>query len=262
MRGSIKIQRRLIVAKKAVVTGASEGIGKVFAERLAAEGYAVTAVARNEVNLKKLIAALGQGHQYVVADLATQSGQASVAKLLAAEHQDLLVNNAGIGTFGGFAEVDAERQLGMLRLNCEALVNLSHAFLVHARAGDALVNVSSTLAFTPMPGFSLYCATKAFVTAFSEGLWFEQKARNVYVMNLCPGITETNFQINAGGKRENVPANLAQTPEQVVDVAMAALAARATPTVISGGKNRLFASMSRLMSRKRLVSVMGKMMKA
>ena len=248
--------------KRALVTGASEGIGRSFAKHLAAEGHQITAIARTEAKLKELIAELGAGHKYVVADLATAAGQEAVVRAVKAEHHDVLVNNAGVGTVGAFAAVDADRQLAMMRLNCEALVTLSHAFLSGAKAGDALINVSSTLAFTPMPGFALYCATKAFVTSFSESLWFEQKGRGVYVMNLCPGITDTNFQVSAGGRKEDLPANLSQTPDQVVAVAMAALKSRGKPTVISGGRNVMFASMSRIMPRKALVNTMGKMMKA
>jgi short-subunit dehydrogenase len=218
------------------------------------------AVARNEAKLKSLLSELGAGHSHLVADLSTVAGQDLVAAELGRAPYDLLINNAGVGTTGSFTDVPVERQLAMLRLNCEAVVKLSHAFLSRAKAGDALLNVSSTLAFTPMPGFGLYCATKSFVTTFSESLWFEQSKRGVFVMDLCPGITATNFQVAAGGKQEDLPKGLSQTPEQVVDVAWDALRARAKPTVISGPKNKVFASLSRVMSRKRLVSTMGRMM--
>ncbi len=250
------------MSKKALVTGASEGIGFAFAKKLASEGFTITAVARTETKLKDLIKELGTGHDYLVADLATDAGQKKTVDELMGTHYDLLVNNAGVGVVGEFADAPIERQLQMVRLNCEAVLCLSHAFLKKSKSGDALINVSSTLAFLPMPSIGLYCATKAFVTSFSESLWYEQKKRGVFVMDLCPGITATNFQTNAGGKKEDLPEGMAQTPEEVVANAIRALKARRTPTVISGVKNQVFASMSRAMPRKSVVSMMGKMMKA
>jgi uncharacterized protein len=245
--------------KKALVTGASEGIGRVFAKRLASEGYAVTLVARNESKLKEAVAEVGSGAGFVVADLSTPEGQAKVAAEIEKGNFQLLVNNAGVGTVGGFTDVPLEKQLAMLRLNVEALVRFSYVFLKNAKAGDALVNVSSTLAFIPMPSLGLYSATKALVTSFTESLWFEQKSKGVFVMDLCPGVTSTRFQSNAGGSLDDLPKGMAQTPEAVVEFAMSALKARHSPTAISGIKNRLFAGMTRLMSRKTTVSMMGKM---
>jgi hypothetical protein len=111
-----------------------------------------------------------------------------------------------------------------------------------------------------MASIGLYCATKAFVTSFSESLWFEQKSKGVFVMDLCPGITSTNFQVHAGGRAEDLPKNMAQTPEQVVDNALKAVVSRSQPTIISGVKNLMFASMSRLVPRKSFVTMLGKMM--
>ena len=246
--------------KKALVTGASEGIGNSFAKKLAKDGYTITAVARNESKLKELISAIGSEHKYIIADLSTESGQKLITEELSKTHYNLLVNNAGVGVVGGFADTDIEKQISMMRLNCEAVVRLAHAFLKSAASGDSLINVSSTLAFTPMPGIGLYSATKSFVTAFSEIVWFEQKSRGVFVMDLCPGITSTQFQVNAGGRMEDLPKNMAQTPDQVVDNALNALRSRTEPTVISGVKNKIFAGMSRVMPRRSLVSMMGKMM--
>ncbi len=246
--------------KKALVTGASEGIGNIFAKELAKQGYEITAVARNEAKLKELIQALGPEHSLIAADLSTEAGQKKVVAELTSQHYDLLVNNAGVGTIGSFAEADIDRQVAMMRLNCEAVVRLAHAFVSKSQSGDAVINVSSTLAFMPMPSFGLYCATKAFVTSFSETLWFELKSRGVFVMDLCPGITSTGFQVHSGGKVEDLPKNLAQTPEQVVQTALKALASRTNPTVITGIKNVMFTGMSRFVPRKTLVNFMGKMM--
>ncbi len=245
--------------KQALVTGASEGIGYVFAKRLAAEGYDVTAVARNEGKLKQLVAEIGGGHSYIVADLTTEAGQDKISQTIAGRHFDLLINNAGIAAMGKFTDIPLKKHVDVLTLNCETMVKLSYAYLKTASAGDALINVSSALAFMPMPVLGLYSATKAFVTSFSESLWFEQKRRGVYVMGLCPGITSTNFNEHSGGGNEATPKLMTQTPGQLVDTAMRALNSRKKPTVISGTVNNVFAFMSRLMSRKAIVSMMGPM---
>lgn len=245
------------MGKRALVTGASEGIGYVFAKRLAASGYAVTAVARNEGKLKQLVAEMGNGHSYIAADLTTAAGQEAILQAISAAHFDLLINNAGIAAMGTFTDIPLKKHIDVLTLNCETVVKLSHAYLKTAVAGDALINVSSALAFMPMPMIGLYSATKAFVTSFSESLWFDQKSRGVYVMGLCPGITSTKFNEHSGGGTAATPKLMTQTSEQLVDAAMKALACRCKPTVISGGVNNVFAFMSRLMSRKAIVSMMG-----
>lgn len=249
------------MARTAMVTGASEGIGYELAKKLAKNGYLITGVARNEIKLKALVLELGAGHKYVVADLSNIAGQEKVASALTTQHYDLLVNNAGVGLVGQFTDIPVDKQLNMMSLNCGAIVRLSHAYLKTSQAGDTLINVSSTLAFTPMPGLGLYCATKSFVTAFTECLWYEQRKRGVYVLGLHPGITSTNFQVNAGGRVEDLPKGLAQTPEQVADVVIEALQARLSPTIISGIKNKIFAGMFRFMPRKAMVNMTGGMMK-
>ena len=245
-------------SKKALVTGASEGIGRAFARRLAADGYVVTVVARNEPRLKELIKDINsKDHTYYLADLSTPQGTDEIAKELASTHYNLCINNAGFGTYGNFYQSDLSRLNTMIRLNCDALVALSHAFLQNAKKGDALINVSSALAFMPMPSAGVYSATKAFVTSFSESLWHEQKKRGVYVMDLCPGVTATNFHERSGGNEEDrPPAAITQTPEEVVSVAMKALAERCCPTVVSGVKNRLITNLVRLMPRKHIVGMM------
>lgn len=245
--------------KTAMVTGASEGIGRVFAKRLAAEGYIVTAVARTESKLQSLIAELGEGHRYLVADLSRDEDIDRIAEDLRKEHYDLLVNNAGVGTYGAFQDADLAAIRKMMRLNCDAPLMLAQAFLHQSRSGDALINVSSMLGMVPFPSSTAYSATKAFLLNWSEGLWYEQKPRGVYVMALCPGITATNFHVASGGTDQNKPPeNMAQTPEAVVDEAMVALKSRSECTVVPGGRNRMMAFMTtRVMGRQRAVSMMG-----
>jgi hypothetical protein len=241
---------------RALVTGASEGIGRAFAVRLAREGYAVTAVARNEARLQALMAELGTGHTYRVADLSTAEGIAALTTHVAETPYALLINNAAIGLYGDFAALPLADVQGLLRLNVDALVTLSHAFLQRARSGDALVNVSSILAFLPMPGNGIYAATKSFVTAFTEGLWHQQRPRGVYVLGVHPGATATEFHVRAGGQRRRV-GGMTQSPEQVVEETMRALRRRRSPTLVTGRHNRLFVLAIRLLSRRAVVTAMG-----
>ena len=239
-------------AKRALVTGASEGLGRAFARRLEAEGYRVAAVARNETRLKDLMRELGgDAHSYVVADLSTREGVERISTMLAQSHYDLLVNNAGAGQRGPFHQADLAALQRMIRLNCEAVVALSHAFLWSAKSGDSLVNVSGLQALLPIPGMGAYRATKSFIMSFSEALWAEQKDRGVYVMGLCPGATATDFLKKAGAKEgEGPPAAITQSPDEVVDRAMKTLKKRAKSTVIASSRRlMLLAAISRLLPR-------------
>ncbi|MFG3009561.1 SDR family NAD(P)-dependent oxidoreductase [Streptomyces cinerochromogenes] len=238
--------------RTAVVTGASAGIGREFARRLAATGYRVIAVARHEDRLRALTDEIGPGHGYVTADLTTAAGRQQVADLFTRERVHLLVNNAGIAVTGRFATVPLERTLEMMRLNCDALVTLAHAFLARARPGDTLLNVSSTLAYAPTPELGAYSATKAFVTSFSEALWAEHIKSGVHVLSLCPGMTATESQ-----PHPDVPAALVQTPQQVVGAALQALHRRNRPTVVSGTGNKLFAVAARALPRRVLLTALG-----
>ncbi|MEV6137543.1 SDR family NAD(P)-dependent oxidoreductase [Nocardia sp. NPDC051990] len=230
---------------KALVTGASAGIGRAFATSLAAAGYSVTAVARRQDALDDLLAQLGNGHDHLVADLADPAGLAATAKLLHTTDYRLLVNNAGTAAPGDFSATPLESAFTTLDLNCRAMITLAHAFLEGAEPGSALVNVSSTLGHTPKPGMAVYSATKAFVTAFSESLWHEQKSRGVHVTALCPGITLTESQTAQG-----IPAWLTQSPEQVVDRARKALSDKAGPVVLTSRTNRLTTGALRLLPRR------------
>ncbi len=244
--------------RRALVTGASEGIGRAFARRLAREGYTVTAVARNEARLRELAAELGAGHAFRVADLAAPPDVAALAAHVSASSYDLLVNNAAVGLYGRFADLPEDRIQALLRVNVEALVALSHAFLRTARPGDALVNVSSILAFMPLPSNGIYSASKAFVTSFSESLWQEQRARGVYVLGLCPGGTATEFHLRAGAGGRRAAGGMTQRPEQVVAEALEALRARRCPTVVTGWRNRMVVLLTRLISRRWVVSLLGR----
>lgn len=247
-------------AKRALVTGASSGIGREFAVQLARRGYCVTIVARRADKLRELLSALhGDGHRVLVADLAQEDGVRAVTDALATEHCQLLVNNAGYSVLEPFYHSPLARQQDILSVNCGAVLALAHAFLQQARRGDALINLASVVSYLPTPAQPVYSASKAFVASLSECLWVEQKPRGVYVMGLCPGVTGTEFISTAtagaadGG---NLPQGITQTAEAVVQEALAALAKRRKAIVVTGRANRAMMQLPRVLSRHWLVKLM------
>ncbi|OGR00410.1 MAG: hypothetical protein A2284_19465 [Deltaproteobacteria bacterium RIFOXYA12_FULL_61_11] len=245
--------------KKALITGASEGIGRALTKALCKEGYAICAVARNEQRLKGLLQEMdGNSHSYLLADLGTQEGQQTVLRELGAEHYHLLVNNAGFGHYEAFTDTNLALFDNLLAVNCHAVLTLSHHFLRTSQSGDALINVSSVLGYLPMPKMAVYAASKAFVTSLSEALWEEQRGRGVYVMNLCPGVTETRFQERSGmGGHFKPPRLVVQSPEHVAQRAVAELRRRGKPSVVSGVLNSFFLFCTRWISREALLRAMG-----
>jgi short-subunit dehydrogenase len=247
--------------QRALITGASSGIGRSFAETLAAEGYAVTLIARSEGRLNELAKRLpGKEHRVLVADLAAESEVERVCLELEHTPYDLLINNAGVGLYGPFADSDWETLKQLHRLNTEALLALSFRYLRTAKAGNALINVASVLGCLPFPhGGALYAASKAFVVSLSQALWEEQRKRGVYVMALCPGITETNFYAAAGGDPAKPPPRaMTQTASEVVSETLAALSRRKLPVVVTGRTNRLLLFIMRFVSRRATAKIMAK----
>jgi uncharacterized protein len=249
-----------------LITGASSGIGEVFARRLAARGRNVLLVARSEDKLITLCNELGRSNsiraQYVALDLSLPESPARLFE--EAEKRgltiDLLINNAGFGSFGDFSKADLARELNMIDLNIKALVELTYRFLqpMRERKQGAIINVASTAAFQGVPYMATYAATKAFVLSFSEALWEENRAFGVKVIALCPGVTETNFFEAARG--EKPPARASQTPEEVVDTALRGLA-RGKSHIISGWINRVMTESERLAPRSLVTRMAGRMMR-
>jgi hypothetical protein len=244
----------------ALITGASSGIGLVFAKELAKEGYQVTCVARNEEKLNALVNEIGDEHRYIRADLTDQNDLLKVVQDIERTRYKLLVNNAGYGIYEKFKNIPIEKTNNLIQLNINTLVQLSHVFIKNASAGDALINVSSVLSLLPFPGGAVYSGTKAFVTNFTEALWYECKDKKIYVMALLPGVTETNFhQVAAGETKKVDPSGPSYPPEVVVKEAIVSLKARSKPSVISGPRYRFLAAITtRLLSRKRVIETMGK----
>lgn len=249
-----------------LITGASSGIGEVFARRLAARGRNVLLVARSEEKLITLCNELGRSNsiraQYVALDLSLPESPGRLFE--EAEKRglsiDLLVNNAGFGSFGDFSKADLARELNMIDLNIKALVELTYRFLkpMRERKQGAIINVASTAAFQAVPFMATYAATKAFVLSFSEALWEENRPFGIQVMALCPGVTDTNFFEAARGQKP--PVRTSQTPEEVVDTALRGLA-RGKSHVISGWINRVMTESERLAPRSLVTRMAGRMMR-
>ena len=221
----------------------------------------MTAVARNRARLVELQGELaGDGHQVLVADLATTEGVAATVAAIEEDHCGLLVNNAGFGAVGDFAELELSRQVKMLRVNVEAPVVLAHAFMRQAVRGDALVNVSSVVAFLPQPAQPVYSASKAFLTSLTETLWQKAKPRGVRVFAIHPGPTDTLFGERAGrDPRRPRPRFSRQLPEEVAAETLRALEGPWGPDVVTGWTNRLFVAFGRLLPRKLLLAVLSRL---
>jgi uncharacterized protein len=189
------------------ITGASSGIGADLARQLAERGYNVTLSARRRERLEELADELGDVHVDVEAcDLGDAAARRRLtAKLLAGEREVVGVcNNAGFGNLGRFLDQDLERETDVVRLNVEAVHELTGAFLPRMveQGSGAILNVASTAAFQPLPGFATYAASKAFVQSFSEAVHSELAGTGVSVTSLCPGFTRTEFDQAAGAEEE------------------------------------------------------------
>ena len=212
---------------RALVTGASSGIGETFARRLAARGTALVLVARRQDRLDALAKELDVAVEVLPADLSDPDDLHQVEERVAAptDPVDLLVNNAGFGTSGRFASLPVEREEEEIRVNVLAVVRLTRAALpaMLRRGTGGVVNVSSLAAFQPDPGNAVYGATKAFVLSFSEAVAEELRGTGVHVQALCPGYTRTEFQTTAEYETSRIPKAVWQRAEQVVDASIAAL---------------------------------------
>lgn len=250
----------------ALITGASSGIGEGFARALAQQGRRLILVARSAEKLEGLAQHLRSRHAVDVVvmpgDLSVRWTPGSIAKQVSERDLplDLLINNAGFGAQGLFWDLPLDRQLQILRVNVEALVELTHLLLppmVAARRGTIL-NVSSTASFQPMPYTAVYGATKAFVTSFSEALSAELREFGVKVITLCPGGTRTNF-FQAGGYKRHQLFSMMST-EEVVEVGMRALEGSGG-IVIPGFLNKFGQWSQRFVPRSWVLKVTARMFK-
>lgn len=249
-----------MTSRDVLITGGSDGIGLAVARLLAAEkGTRVTLVARDAAKLRDAVAVLpGEGHDVIAADLSMPNAVDTLGSHLESKHYDLLINNAGFGLYGRFAELSLDDQLRMMRLNMESVVRLSHAYLRQGKRGDALVNTASFLAYAPLPGAAAYSATKAFVATLSEALWWEYRNRGIYVLAFNPSVIATRFHAAAGASAAIFPRALVQSPETVAREMVAALRSRTAPRVITGFATRMLVRLQRVVSSKAALNMMGR----
>lgn len=232
----------------ALVTGASAGIGAEFARQLAARGDNLVLVARRKDELDRLAQELVDAHgidvEVLAADLVEPEGLDQVRRRVddTAQPVDLLVNNAGFGSYGHFVELDRDRQLRMVRLNVEALVDLAHAAAtaMSARGSGAILNIASTAGFQPDPNAAVYGATKAFVRSFSRALHHELRPSGVTVTVLSPGITATEFQEVGELDPRGITTKFMMDVEPVVRAGLRGVS-RGRAEVLPGVFNRLSA---------------------
>lgn len=256
----------------ALITGASSGIGAVFAKKLAQRGYDVVLVARSEDKLHTLANQLQQQHSIVAMVISQDLTQPSAAETIFAQLEqrgiqlDLLVNNAGFGTYGDFATTDLAVLTDMIQLNVQAVVSLTYRCLpgMRSRRSGSILNIGSTASFQPLPYFAVYAATKAFVLSFSEALWHECKPYDIKVLAVCPGPTETNF-FKVADFPDSLEGQVGQnyaSPEAVVDEALQALEQGRSNVVAGGLMNQVMVNASRFLPRETLTSAVGRLFKA
>jgi len=217
--------------------------------------------ARREDRLRDLAARLEVKHGIAVAIIPADLLSAGEPERLWAEatesrNIDLLVNNAGFGAQGFFADVELKRHLDVVHLNCASLLTLAHLALEHMRPRRAggIINVSSIAAYQPVPRLATYAASKAFVLSLSEALWAENRDHGIRVLALCPGRTPTEFQQVAGtGSAEG--AFGFRTPDQVVEAGLRALE-RGQSSEVPGLENRVATWAVRAMPRSVVVGAM------
>jgi short-subunit dehydrogenase len=251
-------------ASTALITGASSGIGAAIAEDLARRGYGLTLVARREEMLTELAGRLHDRHRVRVGVVACDLAEPGERDRLVAKIDELdqdveiLVNNAGFGYAGDFVDADRERQVEMVQVNCETVVDLCGRYLprMAGRLQGAVINIASTAAFQPMAGSATYAASKAFVLSFSEALHQEVKGSGVTVTAICPGPVRTEFTQTAGmeGAEQDSPSFIWMSAEDLAEQAVKAAEA-GKRAVVPGRLNYAGSLLGRHVPRKIVLPV-------
>lgn len=234
--------------KKAIITGASSGIGKALAFEFARNNFDLFLTARNESELNKIAAECREKFdvetEIFSADLSSLDSIENLVSVIANKKFDVLVNNAGFGVKGDFAETEIDEELKMLNVQLAAMLKLTKAILpkmLEARAGKIL-NVASVYSFAPVPKQSVYSACKSFILNFSSALQNEVKDSNISVTVLCPGATQTEFRTRTGitdQKKSGMPA------QAVAEIAFRETM-RGKHIVVPGWQNKFFVFLARL----------------
>jgi uncharacterized protein len=240
----------------AMVTGASSGIGKAFAERLAGQRWDLVLVARDGARLRDLAERLKTQHgtesEVMEVDLIDPEQRAKVEARLrgGSPSVEMLVNNAGFGTGGAFSEVSIEGEERVVQLNVVALMRLAHAALepMRRQGRGTIINVSSVAGFAPGSLNATYSASKAFVTNFTETLSIETRGTGIRVQALCPGFTRTEFQQRAGIDDSRLPGFVWDSADTVVEASLRGLARRQV-VVMPTFKYQLLVALIKLLPR-------------
>jgi uncharacterized protein len=250
--------------KWAVITGASAGIGVALAKQLAAGGTHLVLTARRYDRLEKLSQELTSSHdiktEIFAADLAHPGAPQMIFDFTKQKglEVELLINNAGFGQYGVLSQVETQRLVDMVQVNCTAVVHLTRLFLpamIARHRGDILI-LASTASFQAVPYISTYAASKAFDLFFAEGLAEEMKPYGIRVCALCPGSTESEFHVLAG--QEQFASKNMETAEKVARTGLAALASGKS-YVISGLGNYLGAHSQRIVPRRTVTRIAANM---
>ncbi|KOU72203.1 oxidoreductase [Streptomyces sp. XY413] len=253
----------------ALITGASAGLGVEFARQWAERGADVVLVARRVERLEEVAADLRRRYGVTARAVAADLARPGAAAELRAEIDGLglpvhtLINNAGFGSHGPFADQDPARIGEMIQLNVTALTELTRQFLpdLTADGRGALVTVASAAAYQPTPAMAVYGATKAFVLNFTEAVAYETRSSSLRVLAVSPGPVRTEF-FDVVGSQDAAVGRMA-TPEQVVTAARRALERdRTPPSIVVGIGNRLSATASALAPRRLALTVAGRALKA
>lgn len=254
--------------KVSLITGASGGIGEAFARRLAAAGHNLLLVARSKDKLKSLSEEMEAKHKVAAGYIAIDLLNPNADEQLFAETEkrgldvNLLINNAGFGSMGDFAELDLVRELEMIKLNVSALVALTHRYLrqMRERRSGTIINVASTAGFQPVPFMATYAATKAFVSSFSEAIAEENRSFGIQILALCPGSTKTNF-FQAANIDRAIRVKGQETAEDVVETAMNAMNGKRAK-VVSGWTNWFAASSTNFVPNALITRAVGKVLRS
>jgi len=247
----------------ALITGASAGIGRELAKLFARDHYNLILVARDGSRLAQFADELqrqfGVSARSLPLDLTAASAPQVIFDQLARESisVDVLVNNAGYGKLGAFAEVPLEESLGQIQLNITALTHLTKLLLgpMLARKSGKILNVASTAGFQPGPLMAVYYATKAYVISFSEAVANELKGTGVTVTCLCPGVTDTEFQKRAGTEQTRLFRQMRPMDAKTVARDGYRGLMKGKPLVISGFRNWLLAESLRVSPRKLVTAI-------
>ena len=252
----------------AVVSGASSGLGRGLAARLADRGMSLVLTGRNQARLDEAAREIRRAAsrvkvETVAADLSTRSGVSALLDHVGDRPIEVLVNNAGFGSYGPFAEGDEEREADEVAVDVSAVIALARAFLpgMIARRSGGILNVASAIAFQPAPYQAVYGASKAFVLSFSQALWAEARAAGVAVTALCPGPTRTGFvdALGADVGHTAIYRRLAD-PEPVIEAGLRALD-KGRAVVIPGARNKMIAASARFVPREWLALVSARLLR-